>query len=87
MSKEQLVSFLIPYYNHKQYAGQTHGSILNDTYHNKEVMNINDSSTDTDISVNNYWISMNSKIFPIKCQIQLIIYSLKNINCIIRGQL
>ena len=86
MSKTQLVSFLIPYYNHKQYAGQTHGSILSEPYRNKEVI-INDGSTDTDVSIINYWISMNSKILPIKCQIQLIIYSLKNINCIIRGQL
>ena len=87
MSKAQLVSFIIPYYNHKQYAGQTHGSILNATYHNKEVMNINDSSRDTDTSINNYWISMNSKTLPINCQIQLIIYSLNYINRIIRRKL
>ena len=82
MSKAQLVSFIIPYYNHKQYAGQKNGSILNVTYHNK-----NDSSTDTDTSINNYWISMNSKTLPINCQIQLIIYSLKYINRIIRRKL
>ena len=87
MSKVQLVSFIIPYYNHKKYAGQTHSSILNDTYHNKEVMNINDSLTDTDISVNNYWISMNSKTLLIKCQTQLIIFFLKYINRIIRRKL
>jgi len=66
MSKEQLVSFLIPYYNHKQYVCQTLDSILKDTYPNKEVIIINDGSTDTDIGVINDWISMNSKTLPIK---------------------
>ena len=66
MSKEQLVSFLIPYYNHKQYVGQTLDSILNDTYPNKEVIIINDGSTDSDIGVINDWIERNSKTLPIK---------------------
>jgi alpha-1,3-rhamnosyltransferase len=66
MSKSQLVSFLIPYYNHKQYVTQTLDSILNDTYPNKEIIIINDGSTDTDISVINDWISINSKTLPIK---------------------
>ena len=47
MSKAQLVSFLIPYFNHKQYAGQANGSILNNTYPNKEVI-IDDDSSNTD---------------------------------------
>ena len=66
MSNEPLVSFLIPYFNHKQYVGQTLDSILSDTYPNKEVIIINDGSTDTDISVINDWISINSKTLPIK---------------------
>ena len=66
MSKAQLVSFLIPYFNHKIYAGQTNGSILNNTYSNKEVININDDSTNTDFSIINDWISMNSHMLPIK---------------------
>ncbi|MDB9938744.1 glycosyltransferase family 2 protein [Candidatus Thioglobus sp.] len=66
MSKEQLVSFLIPYYNHKQYVGQTLDSILNDTYPNKEVIIINDGSTDNDIGVINDWIDRNSNTLPIK---------------------
>jgi len=65
MSKTQLVSFLIPYYNHKQYVGQTLDSILNDTYPNKEVIIINDGSTDNDISVINNWIKRNSNTLPI----------------------
>ena len=65
MSKAQLVSFLIPYFNHKQYAGQTNGSILNNTNPNKEVI-INYDSTNTDFSIINDWISMNSHMLPIK---------------------
>jgi len=65
MSNEPLVSFLIPYYNHKQYVGQTLGSILNDTYPNKEIIIINDGSTDTDIGVINDWIKRNSNTLPI----------------------
>ena len=42
MKNKPLVSFLIPYYNHKQYIGQTLDSILNDTYPNKEIVIIND---------------------------------------------
>jgi len=65
MSNEPLVSFLIPYFNHKQYVEQTLDSILNDTYPNKEVIIINDGSTDTDISVINNWIKRNSNTLPI----------------------
>jgi len=65
MPNKPLVSFLIPYYNHKQYVDQTLESILNDTYPNKEVIIINDGSTDTDISVINDWIERNSNTLPI----------------------
>ncbi len=65
MHKTPLVSILIPYYNHKQYVGQTLDGILNDTYPNKEIVIINDGSTDTDISVINDWIEKNSSKLPI----------------------
>lgn len=65
MKNKPLVSFLIPYYNHKQYISQTLDSILNDTYPNKEIVIINDGSTDTDISVINDWIKKNSSKMPI----------------------
>ena len=63
--KLPLVSILIPYYNHKQYVAQTLDSILNDTYPNKEIVIINDGSTDSDISVINDWIERNSSKLPI----------------------
>ena len=65
MSNKPLVSFLIPYYNHKQYVAQTLDSILKDTYPNKEIVIINDGSTDTDIGVINDWVEKNSNILPI----------------------
>jgi glycosyltransferase involved in cell wall biosynthesis len=65
MHRTPLVSILIPYYNHKQYVGQTLDGILNDTYPNKEIVIINDGSTDTDISVINDWIEKNSSKLPI----------------------
>ena len=65
MPNKALVSFLIPYYNHKQYIGQTLDSILNDTYPNKEIIIINDGSPDTDISVINNWIERNNNTLPI----------------------
>ncbi len=65
MHRTPLVSILIPYYNHKQYVGQTLDGILNDTYPNKEIVIINDGSTDTDISVINDWIERNSSKLPI----------------------
>ncbi|MFY9141772.1 glycosyltransferase family 2 protein [Sulfuricurvum sp.] len=40
------VSYIIPVYNHEQYIVQTLDSILLDTYPNKEILIINDGSTD-----------------------------------------
>ena len=51
-----LVSFLIPYYNHKQYVKKTLDSIYEDSYSNKEIIIINDGSTDPDDSSINLWI-------------------------------
>ncbi len=55
-----LVSFLIPYYNHKQYIQKTLDSIYSDTYPNKEIIIINDGSTDHDDSSINLWIKNHS---------------------------
>jgi glycosyltransferase involved in cell wall biosynthesis len=65
-NKFPLVSFVIPYYNHKQYVKLTLDSILEDSYPNKEIVIINDGSTDSDLKVINSWISENSKSINIK---------------------
>lgn len=61
MKQLPLVSFLIPYYNHKHFVKQTLNSIIKDTYPNKEIIIINDGSTDVDDSEINMWIEANSR--------------------------
>lgn len=51
-----LVSIIIPYYNHKQFIQQTLSSILNDPYPNKEILIINDGSSDPDDTAITTWI-------------------------------
>jgi alpha-1,3-rhamnosyltransferase len=41
-----LVSIIIPYYNHNKFITKTLDSILDDTYPNKEIILINDGSTE-----------------------------------------
>jgi glycosyltransferase involved in cell wall biosynthesis len=51
-----LISVIIPYYNHKRFVKQTLNSVLNDSYSNKEIIIINDGSTDPDDSSIVEWI-------------------------------
>lgn len=45
-NKFPLVSIIIPYYNHNKFITKTLDSILEDTYPNKEIILINDGSTE-----------------------------------------
>jgi len=54
-----LVSFIIPFYNHNHFVKQTLDSILEDTYPNKEIIIINDGSTNPDDSNIIDWIEKN----------------------------
>lgn len=60
-----LVSIIIPYYNHNRYIRQTLDAIIADTYPNKEIIIINDGSTDPDDSNITEWIKEYDKSFPI----------------------
>jgi glycosyltransferase involved in cell wall biosynthesis len=51
-----LVSVLIPFYNHNRFIKKTLDSILEDSYPNKEIIIINDGSTDPDDSNITHWI-------------------------------
>lgn len=51
-----LVSIIIPYYNHKQFIRQTLESIVNDSYPSKEILIINDGSSDPDDTAITTWI-------------------------------
>ncbi len=55
-----LISILIPYYNHNHFIGKTLDSILEDHYKNKEIIIINDGSTDLDDSTITSWIEENN---------------------------
>lgn len=55
-----LVSIIIPVYNHATYIEQTLDSIVNDTYPNKEILIINDGSTDNSHEVIENWVVQNS---------------------------
>ena len=55
MSKP-LISVIIPYYNHNHFVKQTLDSILADPYPNKEIIIINDGSTDPDDTQITQWI-------------------------------
>ena len=53
---QPLVSFLIPFYNHNHFIAQTLDSILEDSYPNKEIIIINDGSSNPDDSNITKWI-------------------------------
>lgn len=55
-----LVSFIIPFYNHNHFIKKTLDSILEDTYPNKEIIIINDGSSDPNDNNIVNWIVKNS---------------------------
>ncbi|MCK9337368.1 MAG: glycosyltransferase [Arcobacteraceae bacterium] len=59
--KVPLVSIIVPFYNHNKFIKQTLDSFLEDTYPNKEIIIINDGSTELqDDNIIN-WIDLHSK--------------------------
>lgn len=52
-----LVSVVIPSYNHETYVAQALDSVLNDPYPNKEIVIIDDGSSDSTLSVIKSWQS------------------------------
>lgn len=56
LDKTPLVSFLIPFYNHNHFIKFTLDSIIEDTYENKEIIIINDGSSNPDDSNIVSWI-------------------------------
>lgn len=56
-----LISVLIPYYNHNRYVVSTLNSVIEDTYPNKEIVIIDDGSTEMDSSNLLDWIENNKE--------------------------
>lgn len=55
--KYPLVSIIVPCYNHEKYISGALNSVLDDTYPNKEIVVINDGSTDNSNNVITQWIA------------------------------
>ena len=64
--KYPLVSIIVPCYNHEKYVLGALNSVLDDTYPNKEIVVINDGSTDNSNNVINQWIAEHEAIASIK---------------------
>ncbi|MDI9337388.1 MAG: glycosyltransferase [Alphaproteobacteria bacterium] len=55
-----LVSILVPCYNHEKYVEKLLNSIINDDYPNKEIIIINDGSTDNSDNIIKLWLEQNN---------------------------
>lgn len=55
-----LVSYIVPAYNHAQYVQRCLDSILADVYANKEIVIIDDGSTDSTAQIIEQWIESNA---------------------------
>lgn len=60
-----LVSVIIPFYNHNQFIKKTLDSIIEDSYPNKEIVIINDGSTDPNDSNITQWIKDHKNLIKI----------------------
>lgn len=65
LNKFPLVSFIIPFYNHNHFIKQTLDSLLQDTYPNKEIIIINDGSSNPDDSNITKWINEHNESIDI----------------------
>ncbi|RLD77508.1 MAG: glycosyltransferase family 2 protein [Bacteroidetes bacterium] len=66
MKTYPLISVLVPAYNHEKYVGKTLNSIVEDTYPNKELIIINDGSTDSTAQIIDDWASKHKNEIRIK---------------------
>ena len=61
MKAYPVISVLVPAYNHEKYVEKTLNSVLEDNYPNKELIIINDGSTDNTHFIIENWINENQK--------------------------
>jgi len=65
MNTKPLISILIPCYNHERYVNQTLDSVTEDEYPNKEIVIINDGSSDKSEAVIEEWIKEHEELINI----------------------
>jgi len=65
MNNFPLISVIIPVYNHEKYIKQALDSVLDEDYPNKEIVIINDGSTDNTDSVIKDWIKEHQNIIKV----------------------
>jgi len=68
VNEYHLISVLVPAYNHEKYVEKTLSSILEDNYPNKELVIINDGSTDSTAQIIEDWVNLHKKEIQIKFQ-------------------
>jgi len=64
--QKPLISILIPLYNHEKYVIACLKSILSDDYKNKEILILDDCSTDCSFSLVSEWIKTNTIPYALK---------------------
>lgn len=69
MSDKPLVSITIPVYNREKYIRSCLDSILDEDYPNKEIVLINDGSTDNTDSIIRQWIKEHEHEIPVKYKV------------------
>ncbi len=65
-----LISVLVPAYNHEKYIEQCLDSVVNDSYPNKEILILNDGSSDNTDTVVLNWILKNKDRVPTRYRYQ-----------------
>ena len=60
---DHLVSIIIPVYNSEKYLDETIKSAINQTWTNKEIIIVDDGSTDSSLAIANQYLSDNIKVY------------------------
>ena len=81
-----LVTVILPVYNCEKYLSQSIESIINQTYHNIEIIIINDGSSDCSIDIINKFKNIDNRIIIVSRENKGLIYSLNQGISIARGK-
>ena len=62
VSMEQLVSVIIPVYNAQAYLRQCLDSVINQTWHNLQILCVDDGSTDDSLKILNLYAHQDDRV-------------------------